>query len=150
MSSVLKTFEMVLGEIDFGGNFLYENVKMEDGANHSAQILLVFFIVYGTLIIMNLLVALMVNKMDERKSEIILAKQRIEEISSMADITSLICTCCRKFSSIPKIEYSNKVCITALPKGMLILVVLFHDTYNFFWLPLQVTMVMLFKMNVIV
>ena len=128
MSSVLKTFEMVLGEIDFGGNFLYENVKMEDGANHSAQILLVFFIVYGTLIIMNLLVALMVNKMDERKSEIILAKQRIEEISSMADITSLICTCCRKFSSIPKIEYSNKVCITALPKGMLILVVLFHDT----------------------
>ena len=150
VASILKSFEMLLGEVDFADNFLYDNVEASEGANYSAQIMVVIFIGYGILIIMNIIVALMVNKMDSAEAEVILAQQRIEEISSMADITSLICTCCRKFSSIPKIEYSNKVCITALPKGMLILVVLFHDTYNFFWLPLQVTMVMLFKMNVIV
>merc|ERR1739836_134532 len=56
---------MVLGELDFGGNFLFDTVKETGGATYSAQFLLVLFIVYGTLIIMNLLVALMVNKMDE-------------------------------------------------------------------------------------
>ena len=40
---------------------------------------------------MNLIAALMVKKMDSAEAEVILAKQRIEEISSMADITNLIC-----------------------------------------------------------
>ena len=65
---------------------------------------------------MNLIVALMVSKMDTAEAEVILAKQRIEEISSMADITNLVCGYFRKDRNS---EYKNafeKVCITARPK----------------------------------
>ena len=114
-ASVLKTFEMLLGEVDFADNFLYDNVKASEGANFSAQFMLVLFIIYGILIIMNLIVALMVNKMDSAEAEVILAKQRIEEISSMADITSLLGICFRNKSTFGDNGYngysSNKVCI---------------------------------------
>ena len=96
IASVMKTFEMILGEVDFADNFLYDNVKASEGANLSAQMMLVFFIIYMILIIMNLIVALMVSKMDSAEAEVILAKQRIEEISSMADITSLLGICVSK------------------------------------------------------
>ena len=41
------------------------------------------FILYGSLIIMNIIVALMVNQMSNAQAEIILAKQRIEEITAL-------------------------------------------------------------------
>ena len=108
----MKTFEMLLGEVDFADNFLYDNVKASEGANHSAQLMLVGFIIYMILIIMNLIVALMVNKMDSAEAEVILAKQRIEEISSMADITSLLGFCFRgRFSPGRNTYSSNKVFI---------------------------------------
>jgi ribosome-associated toxin RatA of RatAB toxin-antitoxin module len=117
VSSVLKTFEMLLGEVDFSDNFLYDNVKEIEGANHSVQIMLVFFIIYGILIIMNLIVALMVNKMDVAEAEIILAQQRIEEISSMADMGHLFDLFRKHCSSQQENAPSpNMVCITAASK----------------------------------
>ena len=117
VASLLKTFEMFLGEVDFSDNFLYDNVKATEGANGSVQFMLIIFIVYGILIIMNLIVALMVNKMDSAEAEIILAQQRIEEISSMADVGNLINLFRKKCFSKPGDEKSpNVVCISAIPK----------------------------------
>ena len=41
------------------------------------------FILYGSLIIMNIIVALMVNQLSNVQAEIILAKQRIQEITAL-------------------------------------------------------------------
>ena len=117
VASVLKTFEMLLGEVDFSDNFLYDNVSATQGANYSVQTMLVFFIIYGILIIMNLIVALMVNKMNVAEAEIILAQQRIEEISSMADMGHLF-NLFRKhcFSQQENAHGPNMVCITTTSK----------------------------------
>ena len=48
--------------------------------------MLLIFILYGSLILMNLLVALMVSKTDSEKAEISLVTQRIEEISGATSI----------------------------------------------------------------
>ena len=59
---------------------------------------------------MNLIVALMVSKMDTAEAEVILAKQRIEEISSMADITSLLGICVsKKFYTRSRKYHNSKV-----------------------------------------
>ena len=58
---------------------------------------------------MNLIVALMVSKMDTAEAEVILAKQRIEEISSMADITSLLGICVSNFYSRSRKYHNSKV-----------------------------------------
>ena len=50
------------------------------------QAMLMIFILYGSLILMNLLVALMVSKTDSEKAEISLVTQRIEEISGATNI----------------------------------------------------------------
>ena len=52
--------------------------------------MLTIFILYGSLILMNLLVALMVSKTDSEKAEVSLIKQRIEEISGATDISRAI------------------------------------------------------------
>ena len=114
IASLLKTFEMLLGEVDFSDNFLYDNVKETEGANHSVQLMLIIFIVYGILIIMNLIVALMVDKTDAAEAEIILATERIEEISSMADLIHILPTKC--FGKNGNKYGSNLVCISATPK----------------------------------
>ena len=117
VASLLKTFEMLLGEVDFSDNFLYDNVSATQGANYSVQTMLVFFIIYGILIIMNLIVALMVNKMNVAEAEIILVQQRIEEISSMADVGNLF-NLFRKhcISRQENAHGPNMVCITATSK----------------------------------
>ena len=95
MASILKTIGMLLGEVDIGDHFIHANEDTTtEIANPSAQIMLVMFIIYGVLIFMNLLLALVVNKMDPANfwiAEIIPTKQRIQDISSMTDIASLIC-----------------------------------------------------------
>ena len=114
IASLLKTFEMLLGEVDFSDNFLYDNVDETEGANHSVQLMLIIFIIYGILIIMNLIVALMVDKTDAAEAEIILATQRIEEISSMADLINILPTKC--FTEKGNKYSPNLVCISATPK----------------------------------
>ena len=116
MASILKTIGMLLGEVDIGDNFIHANEETTKGANPSAQIMLVMFIVYGVLIFMNLLLALVVNKMDPANfwiAEIIPTKQRIQDISSMTDIASLIC---RWYKPTYFPDHSALVCITTKPK----------------------------------
>merc|ERR1712194_311841 len=98
MGSIIKTLTMLLGEYDFEDNFLYDAVKKNMDSNFSVQILLLIFIAYGSLILMNVLVALMITKTDEQDAQISLIKQRIEEISGTTDvITRFFCRFfCRK------------------------------------------------------
>ena len=88
ITSVLKVLTMVLGEFEFEDNFVYEKVKENHGSNWSVQIMLVLFIVYGSLIVMNLMTAwIVISQRDTDETEVILVQQRIEEISGMAKIT---------------------------------------------------------------
>ena len=54
------------------------------------QIMFVLFLVYGSVIIMNLIVAIMINQMDEKEAEAVLMKQRIDEISTQTEIETLV------------------------------------------------------------
>ena len=91
-ASILKTFAMVLGEFNIEGRFLYDHVAEVDGSNVSVQILFISFLIYGSVIIMNLITAwIFVNEQDV-DSEIILAQQRIEEITGVTEIFS----CCKR------------------------------------------------------
>ena len=103
-TSLLKVLTMILGEFDFEDNFVYLNVKEKHGSNISVQFLLILFIIYGSLIIMNLVTAwIVINQHEIRQTNVILAKQRIQELSGMTvlapcnqknneDIPSKLCT----------------------------------------------------------
>ena len=56
-ASFLKVLTMVLGEFDYQDNFLYDKVKESKDSKFSVQIMLIMFIIYGSLIIMNLITA---------------------------------------------------------------------------------------------
>ena len=81
---------MVLGEFDFEENFIYDQVEEYKGSNISVQIIFVLFIFYGSMIIMNVITAWIVNNQKTAVDiDIILATQRIEEISGMTKITAV-------------------------------------------------------------
>ena len=84
VASVLKVLTMVLGEFDFGDHFVYDTVKETNGSQFSVQIMFVMFIIYGSMIIVNLITAwIVVNQKDASDTDMILAKQRIQEISGI-------------------------------------------------------------------
>merc|ERR1719362_1705136 len=94
VASILKVLTMVLGEFDFTDHFVYDKVKENHGSNFSVQIMFVMFIIYGSMIIVNLITAwIVVNQRDAQDTEVILAMQRIEEISGM---TNLFAYCSKK------------------------------------------------------
>ena len=116
-TSLLKVLTMVLGEFDFEDNFVYVKVKENHGSNLSVQVLLIFFIIYGSLIIMNLVTAwIVINQHEIRQTNVILAKQRIQELSGMTvlapcnqkdneDIPSKLCTTPVEDSSISFLKH---------------------------------------------
>ena len=57
VASFLKVLTMILGEFDFEDKFLFDKVKGSNGSMWSVQVMLVMFIIYGSLIIMNLITA---------------------------------------------------------------------------------------------
>jgi hypothetical protein len=68
------------------------------------------FILYGSLILMNLLVALMVSKTDSEKAEISLVTQRIEEISDATNIVRAM-KVLRKKKDLPNLP--PKACVSS-------------------------------------
>ena len=82
-ASVLKVFTMVLGEFDFEDHYVYDKVKETNGSQFSVQIMFVMFMIYGGMIIVNLITAWIVVNQKDSDTEMILAKQRIQEISGM-------------------------------------------------------------------
>ena len=72
--------------------------------------MLMIFILYGSLILMNLLVALMVSKTDSEKAEISLVTQRIEEISGATNILRAM-KVLRKKKDLPNLP--PKACVSS-------------------------------------
>ena len=84
VASVLKVFTMVLGEFNFEGNFVYDKVNQTNGSQISVQIMFIMFIILGSMIIVNLITAwIVVNQKDASDTDMILTKQRIQEISGI-------------------------------------------------------------------
>ena len=77
---------MALGEFDFEDHFIYDKVDEFRGSNYSTQIMFLMFIVYGSMIILNLITAWIVVNQRDANSEIILESKRIEEICGMTKI----------------------------------------------------------------
>ena len=77
VSSLIKVFTMILGEFDFEDNFLHDKVAENNGSNWSVQILLIMLIVYGSIIIMNLITAWIFLS---NESEVVVALRNIDEI----------------------------------------------------------------------
>ena len=79
-AAILKTLAMVLGEFNVEGRFLYDAVADNNGSQFSVQLLFLMFIIYGSVIVMNLITAWIVVNQQDADSQIILVKSRIEEI----------------------------------------------------------------------
>ena len=104
VASILKVLTMVLGEFDFTDHFVYDKVEENHGSNFSVQFMFIMFIIYGSMIIVNLITAwIVVNQRDAQDTEVILATQRIEEIRGM---TNLFAYCSKKRKEESK-ENSN-------------------------------------------
>ena len=112
-TSVLKSMSMVLGEIELETNFIPDEVEKNHGANWSVQILLVFLIVFGCLIIMNLITAWIVVSQKDDDTEIILAQQRIQEISGMTGFFQ------NKHQNTTHPNVPAKLCISSLDTASL-------------------------------
>ena len=89
-ASIIKTVAMLLGEFNYEGRFLYDYVEDVNGSQFSVQVLYVLFIIYGSVIVMNLITAWIVVNQRDANSEIILAEQQIEEITGSTEVTN----CC--------------------------------------------------------
>ena len=112
IASFLKVLTMVLGEFDYTDNFLFDQVEKVHGSKVSVQLMLIMFIIYGSLIIMNLITAwIVITQRDANETEVILAKQRIEEISGATRMSILAGSCFRKH----KRNKSSKLCISRIP-----------------------------------
>ena len=86
MASVLKVLTMYLGEFNFEGHFVHDRVNQNNGSQISAQIMFIMFFIYGSVIIVNLITAwIVVNQKDASDTDVILAKQRIQEISGISN-----------------------------------------------------------------
>ena len=60
--SFLKVVIMMIGEYEFEGNFSFDETRKVGGRNVSIQFMFVIFIIYGSVIVMNLIVAIVVNR----------------------------------------------------------------------------------------
>ena len=75
VTSFIKVLTMVLGEFEFETHFYFNKVAETHGQNFSVQIMFVLFVVYGGIIMMNLIMAtIVVNQRDASDSEFILIK----------------------------------------------------------------------------
>ena len=60
--SFLKVVIMMIGEYEFEDNFSFDETRNKGGRNGSIQVMFVLFIIYGSVIVMNLIVAIVVNR----------------------------------------------------------------------------------------
>ena len=118
VASLLKVLTMVLGEFDFEDNFVYDKVTKIHGSNVSVQFMFIVFIVQGSMIIMNLITAwIVVNQQDATETKLILAKQRIEEISGMTQIMDVMKCLPKKPNKNPSLNVPSYLCVSSTPKS---------------------------------
>ena len=89
LRSFLKVIVMMLGEYEFEDNFTYTKVQDFGGRGISLQLIFVLFTIYGSIIVMNLLVAMMVNQMNLEEAEALLQTHRVEEIGDKIEVSTI-------------------------------------------------------------
>ena len=70
--AIVKVLAMSIGELDYTNNFDYHIIQKDGGRNYSAQLMMVAFIFTMALIMMNVLLAVTLNRTEdlENKSKI--------------------------------------------------------------------------------
>ena len=107
---------MMLGEYDFEGNFTYTDSQNFGGRGFSVQFMFFLFTIYASVIIMNLLVALMVNQMNMEQAEALLQTHRVEEISDKIEESTIITNL--KLDVICRFDCQNETNTDAENQGM--------------------------------
>ena len=111
------------------GNSLSDHLNIlpstSDG-NFYAQIMVTMFFIYGTIIIANLITAWIVVNQKDANTEIILAKQRIEEITGSSEVSKEFPQAKEKRNDIPvwvsisdghwQISIHQKLCEIPIPE----------------------------------
>ena len=64
-TAFLKILDMMVGELEFSDTFLHSKVDEFGGRNISVQIMFLIFLIYASVIIMNLLIALTINSTED-------------------------------------------------------------------------------------
>ena len=72
--------------------------------NFSFQFLFVLFTIYGSVIVMNLLVALMINHMNMDEAESLLQTHRVEEISDKIEVSTIL----KKLKQISHLDCNDR------------------------------------------
>ena len=90
--AMVKVLAMSVGELDYTDNFDYNNVKEHGGMNISAQVMVVTFIITMALIMMNILLAVTIDRTEdlEPKSRMRQAKRRANEIRVATTLREMI------------------------------------------------------------
>ena len=73
--SVLKILAMLIGELDYEGNFMADSVEQAPNII-MIQIISACFLFFGSIVIMNLLVGLAASEIDKIKSEALLMSMK--------------------------------------------------------------------------
>ena len=69
VNAIMKTSVMLLGELEFEGNFLWVTADKRKLNFPSTQLLIVLFLILGCIVIMNLLVGLAVDEMTRKRKK---------------------------------------------------------------------------------
>ena len=88
--AIVKVLAMSIGELDYTNNFDYHIIQKDGGRNYSAQLMMVAFIFTMALIMMNVLLAVTLNRTEdlENKSKIMQMKKRIHLFGSASSTVS--------------------------------------------------------------
>lgn len=106
LTAALKTLVMLIGELEYEGNFM-SPASDEPGPKPfvSTQLILVFFLLFISIVVMNLLVGLAVSEIDDvrEKAKQISLEIMVEEIVRMEDLlvkkptfTDCLPSCCKE------------------------------------------------------
>ena len=105
LNSFLKTLVMLIGELEYEGNFMWQSPVNGYPYFPSTQLLLVLFMLFGCIVIMNLLIGLAVSEIDvvRDKAKRIRLKKTVYEIVRLEDllvkkptILDWLPTCCQE------------------------------------------------------
>lgn len=88
VNALMKTMVMLLGELEYEGNFMWVTSAKPSPHFPSTQILIMLFVILGCIVIMNLLVGLAVDEIDvmREKGKEIRLEMTIDEIVRLEDL----------------------------------------------------------------
>ena len=100
-ATFIRILAMQAGELDFKEDFDFHHVEEKGGLNYSVQVMFVFFLICISLIVMNLLLAVTVNKTENlaEKSKKMRAASRIKDVIETID-HKYLAQCCNFFKSL--------------------------------------------------